>query len=65
MTKQEAIKEFFNEMCETHDCYNKQELIEKLGRTTIRCAWVDYCDSLVKDGRAKYERVFNWGQCGI
>lgn len=62
MTFNEAKAQFFDELKETHDCYNKQELIDKLGKTTIRCAWVGYVDYLIKDKQVNEKIAIKWGQ---
>lgn len=62
MTFKEARQQFFTEMLETHDCWDIDELEHKLGKTTIRCAWVDYVDYLIKDKHVSSKIATKWGQ---
>jgi len=62
MTYEQAKDRYFNELKEANDCLTIEELIARLGRTTIRCGWVDFVDSLVKNGDVKESVAYKWGQ---
>lgn len=58
----QAKNQFFNELLESQICLTKAEVIAKLGKTTIRCLWVDYCDYLSRDKQITEKQRQNWGQ---
>ena len=53
---------FFNELMESQICSTKAEVIARLGKTTIRVLWVDYCDFLSRDKQITEKQRMSWGQ---
>lgn len=62
MTYEEAKECYFNELKDTYRVLTIEELIAGLGKTTIRCGWVDYIDRLVKNKAVDYDVAKDWGQ---
>ena len=62
MTFEQAKRQFFNELKEQHGVLTDEELIARLGKTTIRCYWADYTDYLCKDHQITEKQYQNWGQ---
>ena len=62
MTFKAAKEMFFNQLKEQQGVLTKAELIARLGKTTIRCMWVDYTDMLCKDKAITEKQRFSWGQ---
>ena len=62
MTFREAKREFFDNLLEQQNCRTKQELIKKIGATTIRVCWVDHVDYLRRDGIITEKQAYEWGQ---
>lgn len=58
----QAKNQFFNELMQQENCITKEELVARLGKTTIRCYWVDYCDYLSRDKQITEKQRQNWGQ---
>lgn len=58
----QAKNQFFNELKQQENCLTKEELVARLGKTTIRCCWVDYCDYLSRDKQITEKQRQNWGQ---
>ena len=58
----QAKNQFFATLCESENCLTKSELVAKLGKTTIRCYWVDYCDYLSRDNQITEKQRMSWGQ---
>lgn len=59
---EEAKECYFNELKDIYRVLTIEELVARLGKTTIRCGWVDYVDSLVKNKVVDYEIARDWGQ---
>ena len=57
-----AKKEFFRELQEANNCLTKEELVAKLGKTTIRCCWTDHVDYLRRDKIITERQAYIWGQ---
>ena len=62
MTFKQAKKDFLRELKLNNQCLTNNELIKKIGLTTIRCYWIDYVDYLAKDHKITEKQRFNWGQ---
>lgn len=62
MTFAQAKSQFFNELMQQENCLTKEELVARLGKTTIRCYWVDYCDYLSRDNQITEKQRMSWGQ---
>ena len=62
MTFKTAKEMFFNELKEENNVLTKEELIARLGKTTIRCMWSDYTDMLCKDKAITEKQRYSWGQ---
>ena len=58
----QAKDQFFSELMQQENCLTKEELVARLGKTTIRCCWVDYTDSLNRDHLITDKQRQNWGQ---
>lgn len=58
----QAKNQFFNELMQQKNCLTKEELVARLGTTTIRCYWADYVDYLGKDKQITEKQRQNWGQ---
>ena len=62
MNFNEAKNLYLDELKETYNCLTLEELIARLGKTTIRCGWVDYCDLLSRNKEITEHQRMNWGQ---
>lgn len=60
MTKKQAEQEFWQYYFDLYG--SKQNAIKQLGKTTLRCAWVDYVDYLNRDHLITDKQAYNWGQ---
>ena len=60
MTKKQAIQDFWEYYITQFG--SKANAIKQVGKTTLRCAWVDYVDYLNKDHLITDKQAFNWGQ---
>lgn len=65
MTKRQAEQQFLEQLKETNNVLTTEELIARVGRTTIRCAWVDYVDYLIKEHQVSEKVAYNWGQISL
>ena len=57
-----AKQNCLQELRDSNNCLTTAELIAKLGKTTIRCYWVDYVDCLIKDKQVSEKVAYKWGQ---
>lgn len=62
MTFKQAKRQFLEELKQSNNCLTTSELVARLGKTTIRCCWVDYADYLAKEKQITEKQSFNWGQ---
>ena len=62
MTFEQAKRQFFDELKEQHGVLTDEELIARLGKTTIRCYWADYVDYLRRDKQITERQAQHWGQ---
>ena len=62
MTFKQAKKDFLRELKLNNQCLTNNELIKKIGVTTIRCYWVEYVDYLAKNHQITERQRYNWGQ---
>jgi len=58
----QAKSDYLNTLKQQENCKTTTELIAKIGRTTIRCGWVDYVDFLIKDHQVSEKVAYKWGQ---
>ena len=58
----QAKELYFSELMQQENCLTKEELVARIGKTTIRCGWVDFVDDLIKDKQVKEYIAKNWGQ---
>lgn len=62
MTFEQAKKDFLKQLKGQNYCFTTAELVARLGKTTIRCCWVDYVDYLAKDHQNTERQCYSWGQ---
>ena len=62
MTFEQAKKQFKNELMEQQGAKTWGEVVTRLGKTTIRCYWVDWVDSITKGGEVREKISHKWGQ---
>jgi hypothetical protein len=51
MTKVQAVKQFKED---------NKEFLKSNSKTTIRCVWNDYIDSLYEDNQITEKQAYNW-----
>lgn len=62
MTKKQAETEFLQMILDKENCLTLDEVIARVGLTTLRVMWCDYCDSLNKDFEITDKQAYEWGQ---
>ena len=62
MTFEEARKVYIDGLKDQYSILTDEELVARIGKTTIRCGWVDFVDYLMRDGHVDENIAKDWGQ---